>query len=122
VSPAATGPATRSRSADLLRLVQVRALADAGEPLAEVVPFLHADPDQSAAALVDVGRRLTATYASPPGVRLTTLIEQRLRPAGIDVTHQAPRARSGKYPAVGVARTAHTAGRAREGGGRELAP
>lgn len=50
----------RYGSADLLRLVQVRTLADAGIPLAEIVAILDADPDQFAAALVDVEQRLTS--------------------------------------------------------------
>lgn len=49
----------RYGSADLLRLVQVRALAAAGVPLAEIGGLLDADPDQFATALVDVERRLT---------------------------------------------------------------
>nr|WP_042194032.1 MerR family transcriptional regulator [Kibdelosporangium sp. MJ126-NF4]CEL21033.1 regulatory protein, MerR [Kibdelosporangium sp. MJ126-NF4]CTQ95453.1 Transcriptional regulator, MerR family [Kibdelosporangium sp. MJ126-NF4] len=49
----------RYGSADLLRLVQVRTLAAAGVPLAEVAGLLDADPDQFAAALVDVEQRLT---------------------------------------------------------------
>jgi DNA-binding transcriptional MerR regulator len=49
----------RYGSADLLRLVQVRTLAAAGVPLAEVGAILDADPDAFAAALVDVEARLT---------------------------------------------------------------
>jgi DNA-binding transcriptional MerR regulator len=49
----------RYGSADLLRLVQVRALAEAGVPLAEITDILDADPDQFAAALVDVEAQLT---------------------------------------------------------------
>lgn len=49
----------RYGSADLLRLVQVRTLAGAGIPLAEIRTILDADPDRFAAALVDVERRLT---------------------------------------------------------------
>ncbi|MGW0194735.1 MerR family transcriptional regulator [Nonomuraea sp. NPDC003201] len=49
----------RYGSADLLRLVQIRTLAAAGVPLAEIGAILDADPDRFAAALVDVGRRLT---------------------------------------------------------------
>ncbi|RBQ16697.1 MerR family transcriptional regulator [Spongiactinospora rosea] len=49
----------RYGSADLLRLVQIRTLAAAGVPLAEVRAILDADPDRFAAALVDVERRLT---------------------------------------------------------------
>lgn len=48
----------RYGSADLLRLVQVRTLADAGVPLAEIAAVLDSDPDRFAAALVDVERRL----------------------------------------------------------------
>jgi MerR family transcriptional regulator, thiopeptide resistance regulator len=50
----------RYGSADLLRLVQVRTLAGAGVPLAEIVAILDADPDRFAAALVDVEQRLTS--------------------------------------------------------------
>ncbi|MEU0469074.1 MerR family transcriptional regulator [Amycolatopsis sp. NPDC006131] len=53
----------RYGSADLLRLVQVRTLAAAGVPLAEVGPLLDADAEQFAAALVDVERRLTERIA-----------------------------------------------------------
>lgn len=49
----------RYGSADLLRLVQVRTLAGAGVPLAEIGAILDADPDRFAAALVDVERQLT---------------------------------------------------------------
>ena len=49
----------RYGSADLLRLIQVRTLAGAGVPLAEIGDLLDADPDRFAAALVDVERRLT---------------------------------------------------------------
>ncbi|UVS79529.1 MerR family transcriptional regulator [Actinokineospora sp. UTMC 2448] len=49
----------RYTSADLLRLVQVRTLAAAGVPLADVGPLLDADAEQFATALVDVERRLT---------------------------------------------------------------
>ena len=49
----------RYGSADLLRLVQVRTLAGAGVPLAEIGDLLDADPDRFAAALVNVERRLT---------------------------------------------------------------
>lgn len=49
----------RYGSAELLRLVQVRTLAAAGVPLAEIGTILDADPDRFAAALVDVERRLT---------------------------------------------------------------
>ncbi|OLT19446.1 MerR family transcriptional regulator [Pseudonocardia sp. CNS-139] len=49
----------RYTSTDLLRLVQVRALAEAGVPLAEIGDLLDADPERFAAALADVGHRLT---------------------------------------------------------------
>ncbi|MFD0362681.1 MerR family transcriptional regulator [Nocardia sp. GCM10030253] len=49
----------RYGSADLLRLVQVRTLAAAGVPLAEIGPLLDADAAGFAAALSDVGRQLT---------------------------------------------------------------
>ncbi|MET0418842.1 MAG: MerR family transcriptional regulator [Actinoplanes sp.] len=49
----------RYGSADLLRLVQVRTLAAAGVPLAEVGAMLDADAERFAAALIDVQRRLT---------------------------------------------------------------
>ncbi|MFE9566020.1 MerR family transcriptional regulator [Streptomyces sp. NPDC006487] len=49
----------RYASADLLRLVQVRTLAGAGVPLAEIGELLDADPERFAAALDDVHRRLT---------------------------------------------------------------
>ncbi|YCK37234.1 MerR family transcriptional regulator [Actinomadura sp. ATCC 39365] len=49
----------RYRSADLVRLVQVRTLAAAGVPLAEIGDLLDADPEPFAAALDDVCRRLT---------------------------------------------------------------
>ncbi|WAS92392.1 MerR family transcriptional regulator [Nannocystis punicea] len=45
--------------AELLRLVQVRTLAAAGVPLAEIGPMLDADAAQFAAAIADVQRRLT---------------------------------------------------------------
>ncbi|TDD55010.1 MerR family transcriptional regulator [Nonomuraea terrae] len=49
----------RYRSADLLRLVQVRTLAEAGVPLAEIGDLLDSDPEEFAASLDDVERRLT---------------------------------------------------------------
>ncbi|MEU7601291.1 MerR family transcriptional regulator [Streptomyces sp. NPDC041003] len=49
----------RYGSADLLRMVQVRTLAGAGVPLAEIGDLLDADPERFAAALDDVHRRLT---------------------------------------------------------------
>ncbi|MFI6318891.1 MerR family transcriptional regulator [Nonomuraea sp. NPDC050556] len=49
----------RYRSDDLLRLVQVRTLAGAGVPLAEIGDLLDAEPEPFAAALDDVHRRLT---------------------------------------------------------------
>jgi|SRR5262245_10684112 len=45
--------------ADLLRLAQVRTLAEAGVPLAEIGAILDADPDRFAADLADVERRLS---------------------------------------------------------------
>ncbi|MGW0202563.1 MerR family transcriptional regulator [Nonomuraea sp. NPDC003201] len=48
----------RYGSADLLRLVQVRTLAGAGVPLAEIGPMLDADPALFTAALADVERQL----------------------------------------------------------------
>ncbi|GAB3458318.1 MerR family transcriptional regulator [Actinophytocola sediminis] len=53
----------RYGSADLLRLVQIRTLAAAGVPLAEVGPLLDADTEQFATALVDVEQRLTERIA-----------------------------------------------------------
>ncbi|MGK4582185.1 MerR family transcriptional regulator [Kitasatospora sp. HPMI-4] len=49
----------RYGTADLLRLVQVRTLAGAGVPLAEIGTILDADPEQFSAALVDVEESLT---------------------------------------------------------------
>ncbi|MFD3523116.1 MerR family transcriptional regulator [Streptomyces sp. NPDC058653] len=49
----------RYRSTDLLRLVQVRTLAGAGVPLAEIGELLDTGPERFAAALDDVRRRLT---------------------------------------------------------------
>ncbi|UBU10356.1 MerR family transcriptional regulator [Nonomuraea gerenzanensis] len=49
----------RYESADLLRLVQIRTLAGAGVPLAEIGAILDADPDRFATALLDAERRLT---------------------------------------------------------------
>lgn len=49
----------RYGSGDLLRLIQVRTLAGAGVPLAEIGDLLDADPEPFAAALDDVHRRLT---------------------------------------------------------------
>jgi DNA-binding transcriptional MerR regulator len=49
----------RYGSSDMLRLVQVRTLAGAGVPLAEIGGLLDADPERFAAALDDVERRLT---------------------------------------------------------------
>ncbi len=45
--------------AELLRLVQVRTLASAGVPLAEIRRMLDADAEKFAAAIADVQRRLT---------------------------------------------------------------
>lgn len=50
----------RYGSTDLLRLVQVRTLAAAGVPLAEIGDLLDAEPEKFAAAVADVQRRLTA--------------------------------------------------------------
>lgn len=49
----------RYGSADLLRLVQVRTLAEAGVPLAEIGEMLEAAPARFAVDLADVDRRLT---------------------------------------------------------------
>jgi DNA-binding transcriptional MerR regulator len=49
----------RYGSTDLLRLVQVRALAAAGVPLAEIGAMLDADAERFTAALTDVQRHLT---------------------------------------------------------------
>ncbi|MFD9061958.1 MerR family transcriptional regulator [Kitasatospora purpeofusca] len=49
----------RYGSGALLKLVQVRALAAAGVPLAEIGPMLDADAVRFGAALTDVGRQLT---------------------------------------------------------------
>ncbi|MGI5290229.1 MerR family transcriptional regulator [Nonomuraea polychroma] len=49
----------RYGSAELLRLVQVRTLAAAGVPLAEIGPMIDADSALFAAALADVERQLT---------------------------------------------------------------
>ncbi|MFH8409324.1 MerR family transcriptional regulator [Streptomyces sp. NPDC018019] len=49
----------RYGSADLLRLIQVRTLAGAGVPLAQIAAILDADPDRFAAALVSVEQQLT---------------------------------------------------------------
>ncbi|MFY1620289.1 MerR family transcriptional regulator [Micromonospora sp. WMMD736] len=49
----------RYGSADLLRLVQVRTLAGAGVPLAEIGPLIDADADVFANAIADVERQLT---------------------------------------------------------------
>ncbi|MCO1575757.1 MerR family transcriptional regulator [Crossiella sp. SN42] len=53
----------RYGSADLLRLVQVRTLAAAGVPLAEVAPLLAADAEDFATALTEVERQLTDRIA-----------------------------------------------------------
>ncbi|MFE5579917.1 MerR family transcriptional regulator [Kitasatospora sp. NPDC056531] len=50
----------RYGTAELLRLVQVRTLAGAGVPLAEVGPILDADPDEFAASLVEVEETLSS--------------------------------------------------------------
>ncbi|MFB7587054.1 MerR family transcriptional regulator [Streptomyces sp. NPDC056169] len=49
----------RYGSAELLRLVQVRTLAGAGVPLAEIAELLDAEPERFASTLDDVHRRLT---------------------------------------------------------------
>jgi DNA-binding transcriptional MerR regulator len=49
----------RYGSDDLLRLVQVRTLAAAGVPLAEIGPLLNSDAASFAASLADVERHLT---------------------------------------------------------------
>ncbi|MFF7991568.1 MerR family transcriptional regulator [Kitasatospora xanthocidica] len=53
----------RYGSAELLRLVQVRTLAAAGVPLAEIEPLLDAEAEEFAASLADVGQRLTDRIA-----------------------------------------------------------
>ncbi|MFJ9644019.1 MerR family transcriptional regulator [Streptomyces sp. NPDC004244] len=53
----------RYGSDDLLRLIQVRTLAAAGVPLAEVGALLDADAEQFAAGLVDAEQRLTDRIA-----------------------------------------------------------
>ena len=53
----------RYGSEELLRLVQVRTLATAGVPLAEVGELLDADADDFTAAIVDVERRLNDRIA-----------------------------------------------------------
>ena len=62
--PRDTSGYRRYGSADLLRLVQVRTLAAAGVPLAEVGGLLDADAEQFAATLVDVERRITERIAA----------------------------------------------------------
>lgn len=49
----------RYTSTDLLRLVQVRTLAEAGVALAEIDEFLDAGPERLAAALIDIERQLS---------------------------------------------------------------
>ncbi|MBW6438833.1 MerR family transcriptional regulator [Actinoplanes hulinensis] len=53
----------RYGSGDLLRLVQIRTLAAAGVPLAEIGPLLDAGTARFAATLADVERRLTERIA-----------------------------------------------------------
>jgi DNA-binding transcriptional MerR regulator len=53
----------RYGSVDLLRLVQVRTLAAAGVPLADIGPLLDSDAASFAATLVDVERHLTERIA-----------------------------------------------------------
>src|SRR5262249_51793313 len=50
----------RYQSTDLLRLVQVRTLAIAGVPLAEIGSLVKADATRFGVAVADVERRLTA--------------------------------------------------------------
>ncbi len=59
----------RYGSPELLRLVQVRTLAAAGVPLADIGPLIDSDPAQFADALADAEQRLTA--------RITELTAQR---------------------------------------------
>jgi MerR family transcriptional regulator, thiopeptide resistance regulator len=61
----------RYKSADLLRLVQVRTLAGAGVPLAEIGAILDADPDKFAAALLEVDQQLTSRIEELIGRRET---------------------------------------------------
>jgi DNA-binding transcriptional MerR regulator len=49
----------RYGASELLRLAKVRALAEAGVPLAEIGALLDADPQRFAAEVADVKRRLT---------------------------------------------------------------
>ncbi|MGV9311883.1 MerR family transcriptional regulator [Streptomyces sp. NPDC003691] len=53
----------RYGSEELLRLVQVRTLAAAGVPLAEIGPMLDADAGQFASALANVAQQLTERIA-----------------------------------------------------------
>ncbi|MFI6845055.1 MerR family transcriptional regulator [Kitasatospora sp. NBC_00085] len=53
----------RYGSDQLLRLVQVRTMAAAGVPLAEIGPLLDAEAEQFTATLADVERRLTERIA-----------------------------------------------------------
>ncbi|HZE40367.1 MAG TPA: MerR family transcriptional regulator [Stackebrandtia sp.] len=53
----------RYGSAELLRLVQVRTLAEAGVPLAEIGDLLDADPERFAADVADVKARLAERIA-----------------------------------------------------------
>lgn len=59
----------RYGSSDLLRLVQVRTLAESGVPLSEIGALLGADPQRFAADLAEVTRRLTE--------RIEDMIERR---------------------------------------------
>lgn len=54
----------RYTSTDLLRLVQVRTLAEAGVALAEIGDLLGADPERFAAGLADIERRLDDRIAA----------------------------------------------------------
>jgi DNA-binding transcriptional MerR regulator len=60
----------RYTSTDLLRLVQVRALAEAGVPLAEIADLLDAGPERFAAAVDDVERRLADRISELVGRRI----------------------------------------------------
>ncbi len=59
--PERDGSGYRSYSAaDVVRLIKVRTLAEAGVPLARVQQLLEADEDEFAAAVADIDRRLRA--------------------------------------------------------------
>src|SRR5947209_17695390 len=59
----------RYTSSDLLRLVQVRTLAEAGVPLVEIGDLLAADPETFADALADVERQVDERIAVLRGRR-----------------------------------------------------